>query len=182
MPAEWSGRPPFSSPGPPAHAGSWPPRAPPAARDRARRLDPDALVEIDDADDVETLAARIRDACDGPLDLVIDPLYGIPCAAALRVLRPHGRLVNLGGSAGELAPITSSMLRGQSLRVLGYTNNELTPDQRRDALLRVVDEASAGRLHVAHEVVPLGRATDAWSRQSSGQAAGRIVLTPEEDA
>ena len=110
-----------------------------AARDRARRLDPDALVEIDDADDVETLAARIRDACDGPLDLVVDPLYGIPCAAALSVLRPHGRLVNLGGSAGELAPITSSMLRGQSLQVLGYTNNELTPDQRRDALLHVVE-------------------------------------------
>jgi NADPH:quinone reductase-like Zn-dependent oxidoreductase len=151
------------------------------ARDRARRLDPDALVEIDDADDVETLAARIRDACDGPLDLVVDPLYGIPCAAALSVLRPHGRLVNLGGSAGELAPITSSMLRGQSLQVLGYTNNELTPDQRRDALLHVVDEASAGRLHVAHEVVPMAQATDAWRRQSSGQAAGRIVLTPEED-
>ena len=85
-------------------------------------------------------------ACDGPLDLVIDPLYGIPCAAALRVLRQHGRLVNLGGSAGEIAPITSSTLRGQSLRVLGYTNNELTPDQRRDALLRVVEEAAAGRL------------------------------------
>jgi NADPH:quinone reductase len=73
------------------------------------------------------------------------------------------------------------MLRGQSLRVLGYTNNELTPDQRRDALLHVVDEASAGRLQVAHEMVPLSGATDAWSRQSSGQAAGRIVLTPEED-
>jgi NADPH2:quinone reductase len=152
-----------------------------AARDRARGLDPDALVEIDDADDVETLAARIQDACDGPLDLVVDPLYGIPAAAALQVLRPHGRLVNLGGSAGERAPITSSVLRGRSLRVLGYTNNELTPEQRRDALLRVVDEANAGRLHVAHEVVPLRAATDAWTRQSSGQTAGRIVLTPEED-
>jgi NADPH:quinone reductase-like Zn-dependent oxidoreductase len=152
------------------------------ARERARRLDPDALVEIEDADDVETLAARIRDACDGPLDLVIDPLYGIPCAAALRVLRPHGRLVNLGASAGEVAPITSSLLRGQSLRLLGYTNNELTTDQRRDALLRVVEEATAGRLQVAHEVVPLGGVADAWSRQSSGQAAGRIVLMPQEDA
>jgi NADPH:quinone reductase len=152
-----------------------------AARDRARALDPDALVEIDDADDVETLATRIRDACEGPLDLVVDPLYGTPAAAALRVLRPHGRLVNLGGSAGELSPITSSMLRSQSLRVLGYTNNQLTPEQRRDALLHVVDEATAGRLHVAHEVVPLRAAPDAWSRQSSGQTAGRIVLTTEED-
>ena len=112
MPAGWSGRPPFSSAGPPGPGGSGS-RALPAARDRAQRLDPDALVEIDNADDVETLAARIQDACDGPLDLVVDPLFGIPCAAALGVLRPHGRLVDLGGSAGELSPITSSMLRGQ---------------------------------------------------------------------
>jgi NADPH2:quinone reductase len=150
------------------------------ARERTGGLEPDALVEIDGADDADTLAAKIRAACDGPLDLVIDPLYGIPAAAALRVLRPHGRLVNLGGSAGEEAPITSSLLRGQSLRVLGYTNNSLTPEQRRDALQKVVEEATAGRLHVAHEVVPLREATDAWNRQSSGDTAGRIVLTPEE--
>ena len=45
----------------------------------------------------------------------------------MRALRPHGRLVNLGSSAGETAPIDSSTLRSRSLRVLGYTNNELTP-------------------------------------------------------
>ena len=54
-------------------------------------------------------------------DLVVDPLFGAPAAAALRVLRPHGRLVNLGGSAAETAPIDSSTLRSRSLRVLGYT-------------------------------------------------------------
>jgi NADPH:quinone reductase-like Zn-dependent oxidoreductase len=150
------------------------------ARERASRLGPDALVEIEASDDPETLAAKIRDACDGPLDLVVDPLYGMPAAAAARALRPHGRLVNLGGSAGEQAPITSSLLRGQSLRLLGYTNNSLTPEQRRGALLKVVEEATAGRLQVAHEVVPLRDATDAWTRQASGDTAGRIVLTPEE--
>jgi NADPH:quinone reductase-like Zn-dependent oxidoreductase len=151
-----------------------------AALDRARRLEPDAVVEIDATDDADTLAAKIRDACDGPLDLVVDPLFGMPAGAAARALRPFGRLVNIGGSAGEQAPITSSLLRGQSLRLLGYTNNALTPEQRRDALLKVVEEATAGRLHVAHEVVPLRDATDAWVRQSSGDTAGRIVLTPEE--
>jgi NADPH:quinone reductase-like Zn-dependent oxidoreductase len=151
-----------------------------AALERARRLEPDALVEIDAADDADTLAAKIRAACDGPLDLVVDPLFGMPAGAAARALRPHGRLVNLGSSAGDEAPLTSSLLRGQSLRVLGYTNNALTPQQRRNALLKVVEEATAGRVHVAHEVVPLRDATDAWTRQSSGDTAGRIVLTPEE--
>lgn len=148
------------------------------ARDRALQADPDALVELDDNLTVDELAEQMRNACDGPLDLVIDPLFGLPAAAALRALRPHGRLVNLGSSAGETAPIDSSTLRSRSLRILGYTNNELTPEQRRDALTRVVGEAVAGRLSVTHEVVALNDATDAWSRQSSGLADGRIVLVP----
>ena len=37
-------------------------------------------------DDVAELAARMR--VDGPVDLVVDPLFGAPAAAALRVLRP----------------------------------------------------------------------------------------------
>ncbi len=145
---------------------------------RAGRADPDALVELDDTDDVDGLAERIRASCDGPLDLVLDPLFGIPAAAALRALRPHGRLVNLGSSAAETSPVDSSTLRSRSLRLLGYTNNELTPEQRRSALTRIVEEAAAGRLHVAHERVPLADAPEAWSRQAAGVAAGRIVLTP----
>ena len=78
-----------------------------------------------------------------------------PPPRPLRALRPHGRLVNLGSSAGETAPLDSSTLRSRSLRVLGYTNNELTPDQRAGALAHVVDEVLAGRLTVAHEPVPL---------------------------
>lgn len=155
---------------------------PGAGQVRAERARPDALVLYDGDGDVARLAERILAACDGPLDLVIDPLFGVPAAAALRALRPHGRLVNLGGSAGETAPIDSSTLRSRSLQVLGYTNNELTPEQRRDALTRVVQQAAAGRLAVAHERVPLRDAADAWTRQLADRTDGRIVLIPEEDA
>jgi NADPH2:quinone reductase len=149
-----------------------------AARDRAMRAGPDALVHLADSDDVEQLADAIRAQCDGPLDLVIDPLFGVPAVAALRVLRPHGRLVNIGGAAAPAAPIESATLRSSSLRVLGYTNNELSPQQRNEALTRVVQEAMDGRLTVDHEPVPLADATAAWTRQVDGQAAGRIVLIP----
>jgi len=64
------------------------------------------------------------------------------------------------------------------LRVLGYTNNELTPQQRNDALTRVVAEAVAGRLTVDHEPVQLADATAAWTRQLDGRTDGRIVLVP----
>ncbi|HXV92411.1 MAG TPA: zinc-binding dehydrogenase, partial [Pseudonocardia sp.] len=125
---------------------------------------------------VAALAERMREAAGGPVDLVLDPLFGVPAAAALRTLRPGGRLVNLGSSAGETAPIDSATLRSRSLRVLGYTNNELTSEQRRDALTRVVAEAVAGRLTVEHENVPLTEVSAAWNRTSGG----RVVLVPRE--
>ena len=153
-----------------------------AARDRALRAGPDALIAIEDYADAGVLARAIRAECDGPLDLVLDPLFGVAAVAALRVLRPHGRLVNLGSSAAETAPIESATLRSSALRVLGYTNNELSPQQRNDALARVVQEAVAGRLTVDYEPVPLADAPAAWLRQVDGRAAGRIVLIPDLEA
>ncbi len=148
------------------------------AQERARRLGADAVVPLHDSDDVDTLAAALREACDGPVDVVLDPLFGVPAAAALRTLATHGRLVNLGGSAHERAPIDSSTLRSRSLRLLGYTNNELSPDQRAQAMRAVADHAAGGRLALDYETVPLSGATDAWSRQAAGLATKRIVLAP----
>ncbi|TYB66701.1 zinc-binding dehydrogenase [Nonomuraea sp. PA05] len=134
---------------------------------------PDAQVVARKVDD---LARRLAAACDGPADLVLDPLYGIPAAAAARTLREGGRLVNLGGSASETCPLDSATLRSRSLRVLGYTNNELTREQRAAAITYLAQQSAAGRLRVAHEVVPLAEAADAWQRQASGATSGRIVL------
>jgi NADPH:quinone reductase-like Zn-dependent oxidoreductase len=108
---------------------------------------------------------------------VLDPVFGVPAAAALRVLRPGGRLVNLGSSASPTAPIDSATLRSGSLRVLGYTNNSLSVAQRAESLGVVAGHAAAGRLTVTHETVPLADVSDAWSRQASGAANGRIVLS-----
>jgi hypothetical protein len=52
-----------------------------------------AVVDLN-GDDVDEISRRIAAACDGPLNLVIDPLCGLPAEAALRVLTPWGRLVN----------------------------------------------------------------------------------------
>ncbi|WP_236700452.1 quinone oxidoreductase family protein [Allosalinactinospora lopnorensis] len=149
----------------------------PAGRGRAERAGADAVVTLD-TEDVDELTARLTAACDGPVDLVLDPLFGAAAAAATRVLRPGGRLVNLGGSAAETSPITSSTLRSKSLRLLGYTNNELTAEQRDSALTTVARQAACGALTVEHEAVPLDDAVAAWKRQATGAAAGRIVLIP----
>ncbi|QYN32387.1 zinc-binding alcohol dehydrogenase family protein [Pseudonocardia sp. DSM 110487] len=148
-----------------------------AARARAEKAGADVVVALD-TDDVGELAERFIAAADGPVDLVLDPLYGAPAAAAAKALGPHGRLVNLGSSASETCPIDSSTLRGRSLRLLGYTNNALTREQRAAAVTAIAEHAAGGTLTVAHEVAPLADVGAAWQRQAEGTAAGRIVLRP----
>jgi NADPH2:quinone reductase len=142
-----------------------------AALDQARRLGADGTVRLEDGEDAEGLARRLG-AVAGPVDLVIDPVCGLPAAAALRTLRPGGRLVNLGSAAGEVCPVPSAVLRSRSLRILGYTNNELTADERREALLTVVAQTMTGALTVGYERVPLQDAARAWN------SPGRVVLVP----
>ncbi len=143
------------------------------ARERALRLGADAVVALHHTDRTDELAGRMAEACAGPVDLVVDPLFGVPAAAALRALGKNGRLVNLGSSAAETAPLESSVIRSRHLQVLGYTNNALTGEQRREALSLVADHATAGRLTAELEPVPLAEVGAAWARSSTG----RIVLT-----
>ncbi|MFF5085215.1 zinc-binding alcohol dehydrogenase family protein [Actinoplanes sp. NPDC000266] len=146
------------------------------ARDRAVELGAAAAVPFTPGDNVSTVADALREAVDGPVDLVLDPVFGVPAAAALRVLRPGGRLINLGSAAGAEAPFESAVLRGGSLRIIGYTNNALSPAERAESLRAIAGHAVAGRLVVDHEVVPFESVAEAWQRQAKGEARGRIVL------
>jgi NADPH:quinone reductase-like Zn-dependent oxidoreductase len=146
-----------------------------AALERAIRFGAEEAIQLLPDDDPGTLADRLRVAS-GPADLVLDPVFGVPAAAALRVLRPGGRLVNLGGSAAPTAPIDSATLRSGSLRLLGYTNNALSVAQRAESLAEVAAYAAAGRLTVAHELVPFADVAEAWERQAAGDTNGRVVL------
>ena len=60
--------------------------------------------------------------------------------------------------------------------MLGYTNNELTREQKAEAMRAVAQHAADGDLRVAHEVVPLEDAAEAWQRQAQGRTTGRLVL------
>ncbi|MEU4163561.1 zinc-binding alcohol dehydrogenase family protein [Actinoplanes sp. NPDC026670] len=108
-------------------------------------------------------AAVPIDELEGPADLVIDPVFGAPAAAALRVLRPGGTLVNLGSSAGPTAPIDSATLRSGSLQILGYTNNALSWRRRATMISEIAAHAAAGRLTVTHTPVPFGSVASAWT-------------------
>jgi len=145
-------------------------------RARAAELGADAVADIT-GDDTAAVAAVLADATGGRTDLVLDPVWGIPAEAALRILSPHGRLVNLGSSAAAEASFGSATLRSGVLAILGYTNNQLTDEQKASALAGIFTHARAGRITADREVLPLAAAAGAWSR--CGQAPHRrAVLIP----
>jgi NADPH:quinone reductase-like Zn-dependent oxidoreductase len=145
-------------------------------RERATELGADGVADLT-GDDTDAIAARLAHATGNRADLVLDPVWGRPAEASLRVLSPHGRLVNLGSSAGAQASIGSAALRSGVLSVLGYTNNMLTDEQKAAALSEILTHAAAGRLTADRETLPLDHAAEGWSR--CGRAPHRRpVLIP----
>jgi len=148
------------------------------ARRRAAGAGADAVVTLEADEDADALADRLREACGGAVDVVVDTLFGVPATAAARLLARHGRLVNLGGSAGDTATFRSSELRAKPASVVGYTNNDVPTEEKKAILATVLGHAAAGRLAVEFDARPLGDVTAAWADQAGGAASGRIVLKP----
>jgi NADPH:quinone reductase-like Zn-dependent oxidoreductase len=147
-----------------------------AGRARAAELGADATADVG-GDDVDAIASRLAEATAGRVDLILDPVWGRPAEAAMRILSPHGRLVNLGSSAGPLAGFSSASLRSGMQSVIGYTNNALSYQQKAEALGEILAHAGAGRLAVDHETMTLEQAADGWAR--TGHAPyRRAVLIP----
>jgi NADPH:quinone reductase-like Zn-dependent oxidoreductase len=147
-----------------------------AAAARAREAGADRVVLL--TPDEGRLTALMEEALEGMVDLVVDPVFGTPAAAAARLLAPGGRLVNLGGSAGDRAEFSSALLRSRSADIRGYTNNAITPEQRRDAVASVLRHAETGDIGVAHETRPLAEVADAWRAQQEQETGIRLVLLP----
>jgi NADPH:quinone reductase-like Zn-dependent oxidoreductase len=145
-----------------------------AARQRAIQAGADEVVEY--VDDAPELGARMSAALGGPADVVLDPVFGTSATAAARLLGERGRLVNLGSASGDEARFSSAALRSRTASVLGYTNNALDSQQRREALTAVLREAEAGRVGVAHDSMPLADIERAWTGVAGGTAARSVLL------
>jgi NADPH:quinone reductase-like Zn-dependent oxidoreductase len=144
---------------------------------RARELGADATVELGPGLDGAELTAAFREAAGGDVDVVHDPLWGAPAAAAAEALAVDGRLVQLGQSAGAEATLSSAPIRGRHLNVLGYFNALVPPDVRRDGYRTLVEHAVAGRIAVEVERLPLAQVADAWERVQRS-AHRKLVLVP----
>jgi NADPH:quinone reductase-like Zn-dependent oxidoreductase len=141
---------------------------------RAEAAGADVVVPLEG--DADLLAAALAEH--GPFDVVLDPVFGVASEAASRCLAERGRLVNLGGAGSDLATYSSAVLRSRTASVLGYTNNALTPGQRREAITAVFGHAAAGQIRLQYDVRPLAEVEQVWARQVAGEFDTRCVLVP----
>ncbi len=137
----------------------------------------DAAVDLSGSD-VDEISRRIEAACDGPLHLVIDPVWGLPAEAAARTLASEGRFVNIGSAVGASARFESAIVRSRLHNILGYTNNALSHEQKAQALMQILAHAAAGRCTIERESVPLAKVAEAWERQAAF-ARRKFILTPK---
>jgi NADPH:quinone reductase-like Zn-dependent oxidoreductase len=100
------------------------------ALSHARELGADATVALS-ADC--NLAAAFRDAAGGTVDVVLDYLNGAPAEAALEVMGPSGRMVQIGSILAPHLRLNSQLARKGSLDVLGFAYYHAPVAQQADA-------------------------------------------------
>lgn len=144
-----------------------------AGRERALELGADAAVDLGALD----LGERMMDAAGNRIDVVIDPLWGAPVAAAAQAASTGARLVNIGQSAGAEAMLRSADVRGKGLRVFGHSNSHATTAKRRAAYGELTRYALSGELRFAVERVPLAQVAAAFERQRLSPNV-KLVIVP----
>jgi NADPH2:quinone reductase len=144
------------------------------AIERCRALGADACVRLDAGVDV---AAALAEAAEGRLDVVIDPVFGEPFAAAVQAASFNARLVHLGAAAAAQATLPSAAIRGKMLVIMGHTNFGAPPGVKRAAYEQLLGAAVRGELSVEVESLPLESVGEAWRRVEAG-AHRKIVLRP----
>jgi NADPH2:quinone reductase len=145
-----------------------------AGLDRALELGADAAVSLGEPDD---LPAALAGAAARRIDVVIDPLWGEPAAAAIDAASFGARVVHLGASASPQATVSSAAVRGKMLVIMGHTNFAAPPEIKADAYSRMTQAAVRGELRIEVLPMPLERVEEAW-RRLRASAHGKIVLVP----
>lgn len=144
----------------------------------ARLLDlgADAVVDLRADEDADSLAARMLAAA-GPVDVVLDGLYGRPLEAALRACAPRARIVNIGNSAGATAELPAGVFRGQQLTLAGFAGLRTPLIAKRSALTWLWRSVEAGELSIEVRTCGLDDLPAAWQAQASSPHGKNVLVT-----
>jgi NADPH2:quinone reductase len=137
----------------------------------------DAVVTLQENQGLDQMAAALTGAAGGPLQVVLDPIFGRPSMAASRACGPGARLVNLGQSAGAEATYRSRDIRGKRLSIVGHANGAVSSEVRRSAFLELAAHAAEGRIRIEVEEFSLEQVESAWRRQQESPHS-KVVVRP----
>jgi NADPH2:quinone reductase len=150
-----------------------------AKEQAARAAGADVVVRHDEVDD---LAAAVRDASGGGVHVVYDGVGQATFDASLAALRRRGMLALFGGASGQVPPFDPQRLNsGGSLFLTRPILGHYTAD--RDELLwragEVLGAVADESLHVTiGGRYPLEQAADAYRDLESRQTMGKLLVVP----
>lgn len=121
------------------------------------------------------LADAFERAAGGPLDVVVDPLWGKPAMAALQALAPEGRLVNVGQSAGTDVRLPLEQVRNRQGSVHAISSGWTGLERKAAAYRTLLEHVVEGRLAVERELVPLDAVAAAWTQQDASPGRKLVV-------
>ncbi len=147
----------------------------PAALERVLSLGADAVVDLRTDEAADELAARLSAAA-GPVDVVVDCVYGVPLEAALQVCGPRARVINVGNLAGPAARVPAGLLRGKQLTLSGFAGLHTPLQSKRAALSWLWSALADGELELEVRTFPLQGIPAAWWAQAASPHAKCVVL------
>jgi NADPH:quinone reductase-like Zn-dependent oxidoreductase len=113
----------------------------------------------------------------GPVDLVVDSVWGPWAGQALGCLRPGGRYLNIGAAGGDGTDFHVEWLRAAQLTLIGFSATRAEPADIIASYQRIAALAVAGSLKLPTVTYSLDEAAQAWEAQASSPGK-KIVVIP----
>jgi NADPH2:quinone reductase len=113
----------------------------------------------------------------GPVDLVVDPVWGPWAAPALGCLKPGGRYLNVGAAGGDGTDFHVEWLRAAQLTLIGFSATRAEPADVIASYQHIASLAAVGSLKLPTATYSLDDAAQAWEAQISSPGK-KIVAIP----
>jgi NADPH:quinone reductase len=128
----------------------------------------------------EDLTAAIRQHTGGGADVILDVVGGDVTEAALRAIKPYGRLLIAGYATGVIPMIKGNLVLLKQAQVIGVSYRlllERTPERARANLEQLCRLWSEGRLQpVVTQGFDLDQALEALRLVGAGKAIGKVYV------